>query len=78
VAGDQSIRRIAAVDHRTLLRDAVEASQVSAQFDAPRAGRHCRCLELHLGRRDCRSDPGATGVPAVADVRSLMGVGRTA
>jgi hypothetical protein len=79
VVVDHLTRRIAGGAHRTRQRDAHDrASPALGQFDAPPAGRHSRRLELHLGRPGRHSDPGVRCVLVAADVRSLMGVGRTA
>jgi len=78
-AGEHSTRRSAGVDHLTRSHEAIDrGSPAVGQFDAPPAGRRSRRLELHFGRLGCRFDPDVPGVLVVADVRSLMGVGRTA
>ena len=78
-AGDRSIRRTAGVGRSTRAHVAIDrASPAVGQFDVPPAGRHSNRLELRLGRRGCHLEPDGPCVPAVVDVRSLMGVGRTA
>ena len=70
-------------DHQPRHHDAVDrVSQDEGPSDALRACRRWRLLEFRLGYRGCHpdwsSDRGVRGVRVAADVRSLMGVGRTA
>jgi hypothetical protein len=77
---DYSTRRSAWVGHSTRRHEALDqVSPAVGQFEARLAGRCYRRRELHLSRHPgCHSDLAVPCVPAVADVRSLRGVGRTA